>query len=67
MAPVLAPWQAGWDLACCLYLGGLVGALRAVAPGRGGGGDFSETAITPGVMSPFSLVPETCVPDTVST
>ena len=35
MAPVLAPWQAGHEIACCLYLGALVGALRALAPARG--------------------------------
>ena len=35
MAPVLAPWQAGREIACCLYLGGLVGALRALGPRRG--------------------------------
>lgn len=45
MAPVLAPWQAGWDLACCLYLGGLVGALRAVAPGRGRGAFLPDMAL----------------------
>ena len=27
MAPVLAPWQAGREMACCLYLGALVGML----------------------------------------
>lgn len=35
MAPVLAPWQAGREIACCLYLGALVGALRAVGPRKG--------------------------------
>ena len=37
MAAAPALWQTGWELLCCLYLGGLVGALRALAPGRGRG------------------------------
>ena len=45
MAPVLAPWQAGREILCCLYLGGLVGALRALAPGRGPRGCLPDIAL----------------------
>lgn len=45
MAPVLAPWQAGREIVCCLYLGALVGALRALAPGRGRGAFLPDMAL----------------------
>ena len=45
MAPVLAPWQAGWEIVCCLYLGALVGALRALAPGKGRGAFLPDVAL----------------------
>lgn len=45
MAPVLAPWQVGREIACCLYLGALVGALRALAPGRGRGAFLPDAAL----------------------
>ncbi len=45
MAPVLAPWQAGHEIACCLYLGALVGALRALAPARGRWAFLPDTAL----------------------
>ncbi len=45
MAPILAPWQAGREIACCLYLGALVGALRALAPGRGRGAVLPDMAL----------------------
>ena len=45
MAPVLAPWQAGREVACCLYLGALVGALRAVGPRRGRAAFFPDLAL----------------------
>ena len=45
MAPVTAPWQAGWEIACCLYLGALVGALRALAPGRGRAAFWPDVAL----------------------
>ena len=45
MAPVLAPWQAGREMLCCLYLGALVGALRALAPGRGRGAFLPDAAL----------------------
>ena len=45
MAPVLVPWQAGREMLCCLYLGALVGALRALAPGRGRGAFLPDAAL----------------------
>ena len=45
MAPVLAPWQAGREMACCLYLGALVGALRAVGPRKGRGAFLPDMAL----------------------
>ena len=45
MAAAPALWQTGWELLCCLYLGGLVGALRALAPGRGRGAVLPDLAL----------------------
>ena len=42
-------------------------SCEAMSAGCSASANFPESAMTPVVMSPFSLVPETCVPDTVST
>ena len=44
MAPVLAPWQAGREMLCCLYLGARVGARRAVGPRKGRGAFLPDMA-----------------------